>query len=76
MVSETYNGWANYETWNVALWIQNEFRFYAVALAAGDFTEFRMAIVGTGDEHRTPDGVSWWDLKIDGEAITHMIEEF
>jgi hypothetical protein len=24
MTEKTYNGWANYETWNVALWIDNE----------------------------------------------------
>ena len=24
MTSETFNGWANYDTWNVALYIQNE----------------------------------------------------
>lgn len=24
MAQQTYNGWTNYETWNVALWIDNE----------------------------------------------------
>ncbi len=24
MTDKTYNGWTNYETWNVALWIGNE----------------------------------------------------
>ncbi len=24
MSEKTYNGWTNYETWNVALWIDNE----------------------------------------------------
>ena len=29
---ETYSGWANYETWNVALIINNEYKLYLSAL--------------------------------------------
>lgn len=31
---EKYNGWANYETWNVALWLGNDEPLYRAVLAA------------------------------------------
>ena len=27
----TFNGWANYETWNVSLYINNEYSIYSLA---------------------------------------------
>jgi hypothetical protein len=31
MKTQKYNGWANYETWNVALWIGNDEGLYNAA---------------------------------------------
>lgn len=41
-VQEKYNGWTNYDTWNVALWVGNEESWYRAMMTAGgrnqDFT--------------------------------------
>jgi hypothetical protein len=37
----SYNGWENYETWNVALWINNDQRIcITLPMEAGDYETF------------------------------------
>jgi hypothetical protein len=38
MKNKRYNGWANYETWNVPLWIGNEEPLYRAMLDRRPFT--------------------------------------
>jgi len=61
-----YNGWTNYETWNVALWIGNDEALYDLARVAGDYETFVDALQGciTEDTFETPDGVKWNDPKV------------
>ena len=61
-----YNGWTNYETWNVALWIGNDAGLYELAMVAGDYESFKDALEGciTDDTFETPDGVKWNDPKV------------
>ena len=35
-----YNGWTDWTTWNVALWINNEQSIYNVAAECEDYVEF------------------------------------
>ena len=30
MRDKTYNGWTNYATWNVPLWVDNEYSLYTI----------------------------------------------
>ena len=80
----TYNGWANYHTWNAALYIQNERQFYKAAqsyvsyqkelnlpVSYTEFTQYFMDLLGT----ITPDGVSWTDPTIDEEEMNALLED-
>lgn len=78
---ETYNGWANYETWNVALWIENDESIYNYAkyFRHKGYIAFRRDLaanmVGLKIALETPDGVSWNDSKLDIEELNKMLEE-
>lgn len=77
MVKE-YNGWKNYETWNVSLWITNDEGLYQMARAAGNYQEFieSLKVCDGGDiSRRTPDGVYWNDAGLDIKALDEMLKE-
>jgi len=58
-----YNGWKNYETWNVALWLHGNFYGEGWEKLKQDLPE------------RTPDGVRFDDPKVNVEEIEQMLLE-
>lgn len=72
----TYNGWANYQTWNVILWISNDEGLNSIASCSYDYEGFRDSLKAGCENmsiaYETPDGVSWNDSAVN----MHEIAEF
>ena len=74
MTDETYNGWANYQTWNVALWIGNDEGLYNIAREAKTYETFQETMREL-DSMETPDKVAWNDSSLDFNALEEMMTE-
>ncbi len=75
---EKYNGWTNYETWNVALWIGNDEGLYNLARECKTYDRFKEALREMGSEpiaSMTPDKVAWDSFRVDTDEIDAMFEE-
>jgi hypothetical protein len=75
----TYNGFKNYETWNVVLWINNDEGLYNLARQCSCYDEFVDCMKDLGSEigYRTPDGVAWNDSGIDRESVNRdWVQDF
>lgn len=81
---KTYNGWANYPTWNINLWAFNEEALYEairVRVRGGGaidaYEAYRLMAVTYEmfDLKETPDGVSVEDRDINWEEIANSINE-
>ena len=69
----TYNGWTNYETWNVALYIGNDQGLYQAARVFDSYEEFIQFNFEPGSG--TPDGVDWRDSNLNLVELDEMMEE-
>ena len=79
-VAMEYNGWKNRETWNVALWIGNDYPTYKASQGyktyPQPFLSFRQELRdGMLKCTTTGDGVSLWDSSLDIEALNEAIRE-
>ena len=66
----SYNGWTNYETWNVALWLDNDYESYQFARTCKNFKQYRSGVPPING-----DGVSLYDPKLNIKELDEKIEE-
>ena len=73
----TYNGWTNYETWNVSLWIGNDEGLYSIAREYRHlgYSAFANLMMDCLDSAATPDGVAWNDDALNICELDEMMEE-
>lgn len=84
MSTEEYNGWTNYETWNVTLYLNNDEGTYLAikeyvnaALVDGERPNYDDLIeyLGIGEES-TPDGVRWDYFRIDRAELYDWLMDY
>lgn len=71
---DTYNGWKNYRTWNVALWLGNDEGLYRMAVECDDYPALVEALREMGMTE-TPDHVAYNDSELDIDALTAFVKE-
>ena len=71
----TYNGWTNYETWNVALWLGNDQNLYELAGMYREHGYKSLSHMLMELTPATPDGVKWNDSKLNVIELNEMLEE-
>lgn len=74
---KTYQGWKNYETWNVALWIQNDEGLYNIAKVYRHlgYEAFAEMLREELDFRETPDKVALNDSGLDIDELEEMMRE-
>ena len=74
MTDNSYNGWANYETWNISLWLQNEYSFWKLARKFDNYNRLIPHLENNFGQ-TTPDGVRWMNPSVNVEELNAMLSE-
>ena len=76
---DSYNGWKNRQTWNVALWINNDESLYRIATGyvkqAKRISYISFVQYAGLQGYCTPDRIKYDGTRLDYKALTEMLEE-
>ena len=72
-IKETYNGWSDWTTWNVALWINNDECLYSIAKECETYNEFLYEMQDMIGSMATPDGADWGEANL--SEMAELISE-
>lgn len=80
-MSKEYNGWGNYESWNVSRWLSEEpYCFEIISFMSNYGKErdpYKHFIVEAGlDTQNTPDKVAYMSKDLDLKALNDFMKEF
>ena len=75
ILDKTFNGWTNYETWNVSLWLQNDEGLYNLAREYCNYDDLTDVLYLEFGLKETPDGVKFNDPKINRIEMNEMLQE-
>jgi hypothetical protein len=68
------NGWTNWVTWNVALWISNDEALYQVATECDNYSDF-LNWIGLVMLDETPDGASFTDPALNQNQLNALVAD-
>ena len=72
-IKKTYNGWADWTTWNVALWINNDECLHSIARECETYNEFLFEMQDMIGIMATPDGADWGEANL--SEMAELISE-
>jgi len=68
----TYNGWKNWATWNVALWLGNDENLYRLSRRFVNYKDLANELEEMGTTS-TPDGANYKDEDLDTYALDEWL---
>ena len=82
MITEKYNGWTNRATWNLVLWVQNDYELYQWIRENKISSLHRLikelkTVQGYLEKFRdqTPDGYYWNDSTVNESEVNQSLIE-
>ena len=75
VLDQGYNGWTNWETYNISLWVQNDEGLYDLARNFTNYDDLVTVLYEEFGVKETRDGVKFADPKVNRLELNEVLAE-